>query len=129
MKLDTFIKITTYGMLSKGGTTMTNKYYKRLTDTGIPTITPDDVYNRLYELENAIENDTLAFLPCKIGDKFWWILNKCTGEYELVQEKVKQIRICGYGFCIIDYDGTGWYLEEIYFTKEAAKKALEEMKK
>lgn len=108
---------------------MMNKDYKRLTDTGIPTITQDDVYNRLYELENAIENDTLAFLPCKVNDKFWWILNKWSGEYELVQEKVKQIRICEYGFCIIDYDGTGWYLEEIYFTKEAAKKALEEMKK
>ena len=35
---------------------MTNKDYKRLSDTGIPTTTPEDVYNRLYELENAIEH-------------------------------------------------------------------------
>lgn len=107
---------------------MTNKDYKRLTDTGIPTITPDDVYNRLYELENLIENGTLVFLHCKVDDKFWWMLNKYSGD-EIVEEKVKQIRICDYGFCIIDYDGTGWYLSEIYFTKEAAKKALGELEK
>lgn len=100
---------------------MTNKDYKRLTDTGIPT-SPEEVSKRLYELENAIENGTLAFLPCKVGDEFWWILNKYSGEYEIVEEKVKQIRIC-----IIDYDGSWWYLNEIYFTKETAQKALEEM--
>lgn len=102
---------------------MTNKDYKRLTDTGIPT-SPEEVSKRLYELENAIENGTLAFLPCKVGDEFWWILNKYSGEYEIVEEKVKQIRIR-----IIDYDGSGWYLNEIYFTKETAQKALEEMTK
>lgn len=55
---------------------MTNKDYKRLTDTGIPTTTPDDVYNRLYELENAIEKGTLMFLPFAVGDEFW-----CFAEY------------------------------------------------
>jgi hypothetical protein len=109
---------------------MTNKDYKRLTnDLGFSCQLPIRVYDRLYELENAIENGTLVFLPCKVDDKFWWILNKCSGEHEFVQEKVKQIRICDYGFCIIDYDGTGWYLNEIYFTKEAAQKALEELEK
>lgn len=104
---------------------MTNKDYKRLTDTGIPT-SPEEVSKRLYELENAIENGTLVFLPCKVDDKFWWILNKYSGD-EIVEEKVKQIRICNYGLYIIDYDGSGWYLNEIYFTKETAQKALEEM--
>lgn len=121
---------------------LTNKDYKRLTvwseEVQNTCMSADSSYerrddivarhiDRLYELENAIENGTLAFLPCKVGDEFWWILNKCSGEYEFVQEKVKQIRICDYGFCIIDYDGTGWYLNEIYFTKEAAQKALEEL--
>lgn len=108
---------------------MTNKDYKRLTnDLGFSCQLPIRVYDRLYELENAIENGTLVFLPCKVGDKFWWILNKYSGD-EIVEEKVKQIRICDYGFYIIDYDGSGWYLGEIYFTKEAAEKALEELKK
>ena len=82
--------------------------------------------DRLCYLEDCIENGTLVFLPCKVGDKFWWIFNS---EYEIVEEKVKQIRICHDGFYIIDYDGTGWYLGDIYFTKEAAEKALEELKK
>lgn len=113
---------------------MTNKDYKRLTrkwETSLPTELTPCVYihDRLWMLENAIENGTLVFLPCNIGDKFWWILNKYSGEYEIVEEKVKQIRICDYGFYIIDCDGSGWYLSEIYFTKEAAEKSLEKLKK
>lgn len=107
---------------------MTNKDYKRLTDTGIPTITPDDVYNRLYELENAIENGTLMFLPCKVGDEFWWIGSQILPNI-LIKEIVTEIIISEDGICIIDGDGVRWHLNEIYFTKEAAKKALEEMKK
>lgn len=123
---------------------MTNKDYKRLTiwneELQRPCMSADssneqtvDIVarhvDRLYELENAIENGTLVFLPCKVGDKFWWILQKYTGEYEIVEEKVKHIRICHDGFYIIDYDGAGWHLSEIYFTKEAAEKALEELEK
>ena len=123
---------------------MTNKDYERLTiwneELQRPCMSADssneqtvDIVarhvDRLYELENAIENETLVFLPCKVGDEFWWILNKYSGEYEIVEEKVKQIRICNYGLYIIDYDGSGWYLGEIYFTKEAAEKVLEELKK
>lgn len=116
---------------------MTNKDYERLTyrpykNDKVRCLKPDgeeeDFAERLYELENAIENGTLAFLPCKVDDKFWWILNKYSGD-EIVEEKVKQIRICNYGLYIIDYDGSGWYLNEIYFTKEAARKALEELEK
>lgn len=106
---------------------MTNKDYKRLTDTGIPTTTPDDVYNRLRELENAIENETLVFLPCKVGDKFWRIsgLNFAS----IIEEKVFAIRVENSGFVIYGGDGTCWFLGEIYFTKEAAQKALEELEK
>jgi len=107
-----------------------NKDYKPLTTGGYanPKMLPQ-YRDRLCYLEDCIENGTLVFLPCKIGDKFWWILQKCTGEYEIVEEKVKHIRICHDGFYIIDYDGAGWYLGEIYFTKESAEKALEKMTK
>ena len=106
---------------------MTNKEYKPLTTGGYANSKMLSQYrDRLCYLEDCIENGTLVFLPCKVGDKFWWIFNS---EYEIVEEKVKQIRICNYGFYIIDYDGTGWYLGDIYFTKEAAEKALEELKK
>lgn len=106
---------------------MTNKEYKPLTTGGYANSKMLSQYrDRLCYLEDCIENGTLVFLPCKVGDKFWWIFNS---EYEIVEEKVKQIRICNYGFYIIDYDGAGWYLGDIYFTKEAAEKALEELEK
>lgn len=109
---------------------MTNKDYKPLTTGGYANSKMLPQYrDRLCYLEDCIENGTLVFLPCKVGDEFWWILNKYSGEYEIVEEKVKQIRICDYGFYIIDHDGSGWYLGEIYFTKEAAEKALDELKK
>lgn len=122
---------------------MTNKEYKRLTTYNVdfdhPAMTAtrcEDTtetiarhVDRLCYLEDCIEKGTLVFLPCKVGDEFWWILNKHSGEYKIMEEKVKQIRICDYGFYIIDCDGAGWYLSEIYFTKEAAEKALEEMTK
>lgn len=66
---------------------MTNKDYKRLTvyneEMQRPCMTADfneetvDIVarhvDRLYELENAIENGTLVFLPCKVGDMVWFV--------------------------------------------------------
>lgn len=108
---------------------MTNKDYKRLSDTGIPTTTSEEVYNRLYELENAINDGTLVFLPCKVGDNFWWLLQLYDGSYMVTSGKVQSIKITKRGVSIIDSTVEEWYLSEIYFTKEAAEKALEEMTK
>lgn len=130
MKIELFNRMTTYGMLSKGGTTLTNKNYKRLTDTGIPTITPDDVYNRLYELENAIENGTLVFLPCKVGDKIWRLVDNWY-ETMIVEYTVEKIFVGK--DCVLYIQDQMWHIpwtiDEVFFTKEAAEKALEEMKK
>lgn len=44
--------------------------YKRLTsDMGFARNLPinEELYDRLYELENAIENGTLVELPCRVG--------------------------------------------------------------
>lgn len=111
---------------------MTNKDYKRLSDTGIPTTTPEDVYNRLYELENAIENGTLLFLPCKVSDEFW-----CFAEYyslsdgwvnEIAKHTVHEIRILNNVIYLYDENDDEYDTSDIilYFTKEAAEKALEE---
>lgn len=48
--------------------------YKRLTsDTGFARNLPinEELYDRLYELENAIEDGTLIELPCKVGDTIY----------------------------------------------------------
>ena len=111
---------------------MTNKDYKRLTrkwETSLPTeLTPCvHIHDRLWKLENAIEDGTLIFLPCKVGDEFWRIsgLNFAS----IIEEKVFAIRVENSGFVIYGDDGTCWFLGEIYFTREEAEKALEELKK
>lgn len=112
---------------------MTNKDYKRLSDTGIPTTTPEDVYNRLYELENAIENGTLVFLPFKVGDDFW-----CFAEYYSLSEgwetlitkhTVNEIRILDNIIYLYDENDEEYDTRDIilYHTKEEAEKALEEL--
>lgn len=116
---------------------MTNKDYKRLSDTGIPTTTPEDVYNRLYELENAIENGTLVFLPCKVGDTVYYLneFSRPRQIEEYVVDSVEQLR-GGWTRCRVhsatEPMGTSFSLDAIgdyiFTTKEAAEKALEELK-
>lgn len=113
---------------------MINKDYKRLTDTGIP-ITKKDVCMRLFELENAIDNGTLVFLPCKVGESVWHIQHNLTIE-EAVVDSVEvlcdgdtNIRV----HFVNVQAGTTFYgsaMGKYYFTsEEAAKKALEELEK
>lgn len=110
---------------------MTNKDYKRLTnDLGLSCQLLIRVYDRLYELENAIEKGTLVFLPCNIGDKFWWIYTSPIGEKKVQQEEVYSISIMKDGrFLLRTFDCCSWELHEVYFSKEAAEKALEEIEK
>lgn len=113
---------------------MTNKDYKRLTrkwETSLPTeLTPCvHIHDRLWKLENAIDDGTLVFLPCKVGDKFWWLYQRHDGSFVVTSEEVQAIEITKQGVSIIDLTGEEWYLSEIYFTKEEAYKAWEELKK
>lgn len=117
---------------------MTNKDYQRLTDTGIPTTTPEEVYNRLYELENAIANSTLVFLPCKVGDTVYFV-NYRLGRKPIEPYIVDRITLTStkvifdthqieppYNLGLIYSDSWG---KNVFFTKETAKKAWEEAKK
>lgn len=115
---------------------MTNKDYKRLTiwneELQRPCMSADssneqtvDIVarhvDRLYELENAIENGTLVFLPCKVGDKFGWIYTSPIGEKNVRQDEVYSISIMKDGRCLlITSDCCFWELREVYFSKEAA---------
>ena len=113
---------------------MENKDYKRLTDTGIP-ITNKDVCMRLFELENAIENGTLFFLPCKVGESVWHIQHNLTIE-EAVVDNVEvlcdgdtNVRV---HFVNVQAGTTfrGNTMGRYYFTtKEAAEKELKRLKK
>lgn len=110
---------------------MTNKEYKPLTTGGYanPKMLPQ-YRDRLCYLEDCIENGKLVFLPCNIGDKFWWIYTSPIGEKKVQQEEVYSISIMKDGrFLLRTFDCCSWELHEVYFSKEAAEKALEEMKK
>ena len=106
---------------------MTNKDYKPLTTGGYanPKMLPQ-YRDRLCYLENAIENDTLVFLPCKVGDKFWIILEH---QEVILRRQAAEFEVGDYGIVIVDTFGRKYSLECIYFTEEAAKKALEELEK
>lgn len=117
---------------------MTNKDYKRLSDTGIPTTTSEEVYNRLYELENAIEDGKLVFLPCKVGDTVYFV-NYRLGRKPIEPYIVDRITLTSnkvifdtheveppHNLGLIYSDSWG---KNVFFTKGAAKKALEELEK
>ena len=107
---------------------MTNKDYKPLTTGGYanPKMLPR-YRDRLCYLEDCIKNGTLVFLPCKVGDEFWWIFQARSPF--IVDEEVQSIEISERGITIIDMGGEEWSLSRVYFSKEAAEKALEELQK
>ena len=115
---------------------MTNKDYKRLTnDLGFSCQLPIRVYDRLYELENAIEKGTLMFLPFAVGDEFW-----CFAEYYslsdgwvnlIAKHTVHEIRILNNVIYLYDENDDEYDTSDIilYTTEKAAKKALGELEK
>lgn len=119
---------------------MTNKDYKRLTnDLGFSCQLPIRVYDRLYELENAIENGALVFLPCKVGDTVYFVNHYGFGRKPIEPYIVDRITITSnkvifdthqveppYNLGLIYSDSWG---RNVFFTEEAAEKALEELGK
>lgn len=117
---------------------MTNKDYKRLTPKNAVVtgrFSGKTLLDRLTTLENAIENGTLVFLPCKVGDEFW-----CFAEYyslsdgwvtEIAKHTVHEIRILNNVIYLYDENDDEYDTSDIilYTTEEAAKKALEELEK
>ena len=118
---------------------MINKEYKPLTTGGYANPKMLIQYrDRLCYLEDCIENGTLVFLPCKIGDKVWFV-NKYRTMKQIESYTVDAIQIksdkimlevhiteCPDKYGIIPGYTFG---QDVFRTKEAAEKALEEMKK
>lgn len=91
------------------------------------------MYNRLYELENKIEQGRLIELPCKVGDTIFFIYECCSAEGK---ECIACDKGCVHGISHQE-DGiwvharyesglTYWHKEEdfgktVFFTKEKAK--------
>lgn len=131
----------------KGDITMTNKEYKRLTTYNVDfdhpamTATRDEDttetiarhIERLYELENAIENGTLAFLPCKPGDTVYEVFKYHRPPF-IQQTTIEKIIITSKGLRLklernstYETSITAWG-KTLFPNKEDAEKALEEVK-
>ena len=82
-----------------------------------------EIYNRLAELEDKIENGTLVELPCKVWDTFYCVRLDGIREAQVVEIVTADGKSWGV------YDNIGeWYnLNEIYFTKAEAEKRLKEL--
>ena len=63
-------------------------------------------------------------LPCNIGDHFWYI-EDWAYKYAIKSHICQEIRILRDVIYIYDEDDVEYYPDDIYFTEEAAKKALE----
>ncbi len=119
---------------------MTNKDYDRLTfqpsrHSGIICgiglkANSEEIAERLYALEEMIENGTLVFLPFKCGDKMWHVWKTNAGTCHVEEMKLWEITITDKE---IFYDtlhhGIFESTDNLYHTKEEAEKVLEEMKK
>ena len=125
---------------------MTNKDYKRLTvyneEMQRPCMTADfneetfDIVarhvDRLYELEIAIENGTLVFLPCKVGDTIYEVFKNHRPPF-IQQTTIEKIIITRKGLRLklernstYETSITAWE-KTLFPTEEAAEKALEEL--
>lgn len=113
--------------------------YRRLTErsgNGIAikdTSTNDNksIWNaidRLAELEDKIENGTLHELPCKVGDKVWWV-NQYSPRPRIEEYEVSTITIGKDNkiYIGVEYGYFTFKVDELYFTKDQAEARLKEL--
>lgn len=79
-----------------------------------------ETYNRLAELEDKIENETLVELHCKVGDAVYYTDN--VGE-KIYKAQIKKI-IYDLGHMAFDDSAIN---QSIFLTKEAAEARLKEL--
>ena len=118
--------------------------YERLTKSykGAPLHTDmevtdgDEIYERLAELEDEIEQGTLIELPCKVGDTVYKIMHVC-GHRRIVEFEVSRISIYEKEVCIFFHKSKESWHEwctkphhfegNIFLTREEAEKRLKEL--
>ena len=90
--------------------------YERLTNAG-KDYTESEAIDRLWELEDKIENGTLVELPCKVGAKIYIVGESdfCIPKYQMWEDE----------FCLEDIEKFG---KTIFLTKADAEKRLEELR-
>lgn len=103
------------------------KDYERITQKqGEPKIVSKRVYYRLRELEDKIENGTLRYIPCKVGDNAVAIIDTLCYPNAIYNVKLKDL-----AYIVEDENGdvTFQHITRIFGTEAEAKKKLEELSK
>lgn len=96
------------------------------------------LYNRLAELEDKIENETLIELPYKLGTKLYFIVLHVFGGYFEIFETEFWVYVSRYkdefggvDFAIeindVDFDYETWVTAHCYSTKAEAETRLKEL--
>lgn len=113
---------------------MTNGEYKRLTANGtLQNINEPakQVYDRLKDLEDAIENQELIFIP-KLGTPFWYLEYE-RGSRVIKETVVRDVLFSDVGLFIVTdfHDEPEGFLSpnQVYLSLEAANKALKKWQK
>ena len=98
--------------------------YKRISRPKEQIEYNDTMYKRLQELEDKIEQGTLVELPCKIGDKAYFIYDEAY--FEFVVDGIMKRKN---GWWVSDNDGClcGFIGETIFLTKPEAEAKLKEL--
>ena len=110
--------------------------YKRLTsDTGFARNLPinEELYDRLYELENAIENGTLIELPCKVGSVVYEVFKNhqppfymaTTIEKIIITDKGLRLKLSRNSVRETSISSLG---ETLFLTEAEARAKVEELK-
>ena len=106
--------------------------YKRLTENAT-AYNWEEVYNRLKELEDKIENGTLIELPCKVGDTLYYV-NTFSPTPRIEENIVHTIEMFnardGFNIRIWTQNGTFYAnnMPNVFKTKDQAEKRLKELK-
>ena len=104
------------------------------TDNWGTSATLQKIAERLHSLERMIKDGTLVFLPCKVGDTIYEVFKNHRPPF-IQQTTIEKIIITRKGLRLklernstYETSITAWG-KTLFPTKEAAEKALEELKK
>ena len=87
-----------------------------------------DAINRLAEYEDLEEQGLLVRLPCKVGDKVWYLKDYGFKRYRVEEMEVVGFNFSRYDHMIIVIGKYNEYADVIYKIKSEAEKRLLELK-
>lgn len=110
--------------------------YERITLKEFKAFGGDQVYTRLQELENKIENGTLIELPCKVGDTVYFVYETDNETMFMDKGVIQSFSYDEQGVwfrATYEYLSSYWHTalsigETVFLTKAEAEKKLKELK-